>query len=272
MYEGRRKMKKKTLVTAIVGLMALSLLTGCGSSSDGAWADDATVATQNSKKTETEEQTEEKTEEATEETTEEAEDLDWLGFEEEGLTITPQGDFTFVATYSTGSTVDEETGECIYDITEFDVPASVTIKEVYDEDDWSQFDDFTEYDFYSCDCNPTPPEGSKYVVVDYELDLSNYPEELYGYHAFVDAFDRYTGKTFYTLSYSGSAYYYYGLKSRNDGVQETGSTIAYMVPVDYDGLVIAFGEASEDYYSPDYPLIKDFPYYDEFYNFSANDK
>lgn len=276
-------MRKKTLAAATVGVMVFSLLTGCGSKSDGSWADDMAEVTQDSEETETEEPTEETTEktteevtteEITEETTEEATeeetaDSPWLGFEEEGLTITPQGDCTtFLITETTGDNGTDE------DMAEIEIPMSVTLKEVYDEDDWydwtkDEVDCIEGWGVYGY----APDEGNKFVILKYSIDFNDFPE-YESYSINMKTFDRSTGKFISDGDAASAAY-----SQRIDDGKVATFVYEFLFPADCDNFLVLLGLTEySDYVLVDYSgdmeniTIKNLPFYKESCYFSVDDK
>jgi hypothetical protein len=252
-------MKKKVLAVAAVGVMTLGLLTGCGSNTEVSRVDEDNVVVQDSEDTETEEPTEEETEEVTEEATEE--ELTW--FEEQGLAITAQGDFTYVATaYDANDATNTET--------EFEVPASVTITETTDGVE----------------------DGYKNVIAVFTSDMSGSPEG-YGWGNWASAFDRYTGTSFEydntTLYDTASKAGYITIQNGEDSYEVSIAfdtqwnesiqifTITVTCPVDYDGAVFQIGNNSPTLieindtidYSARLYTIDELPFYgDGYYYFS----
>ena len=163
-------MKRKILSILLASTLVCGLLIGCGNNAEPVMGDDGVVTLQTEEPsvaetpTPTEAPTPEPTEEPTPEPTEEPEPemaMDW--FAENGLTITPQGDFTYTTIYRDGSGVELGT---------FDVMSHAVITETMEGVE----------------------EGYKKVIFTLTDDIS--ANSGNGYRYWYSALDRYTGTSF----------------------------------------------------------------------------
>lgn len=235
-------MKKKLLSILLCCGLAAATLSGCGEEDatieNGTVNIEGTPSTEESANNSTEGTTSNSAEETTEETTEEEPEeepaRDW--FEEHGLVITPQGEFTY------NKMARDASGE---DLQLFPVKANAVITESTDGVE----------------------DGYKIVTVTWVGDISAYNEVANAdtsWH-WVSAFDRYTGVSFEFDA--TSSFNSYGESSNKEGFVtivngdesydvsiEFGSannfpystdTIAVTCPVDYDGVVFYIGPSSK---------------------------
>ncbi len=268
-------MKRRKLITMTAG--AILLLTAC--STQTSETDTAGNAEENVAQTEveptaepTQEPTATPTPEPTATPTPEPEPVAW--FDEKGLKITPQGDFTFDTVLMSSD------GRVLIDINTFekekiDVPSNVTITETTEGAE----------------------EGYKKVTAVFNCDYSAGAGKIC--YAWSSAFDRYSGVSFEVdpdttygnatepgvvqIKYKGEVY---DVRMEYDA-QQNGNTDTYTVtvicPEDYDGTVFdigcAYKDLSEMYDKIDLKkklyTIDELPYYGDhysYYYFSSSDK
>lgn len=252
---------RKTFILALSGIFMAIMLTGCGSTSD------TNIQVTEGKKTEDTLAAEEQDQQATEDLeSEEEEEVSW--FDSQGLTITPQGEFTY-----TTMSVDIDDN----DVETFDVPSKVVITETTEGVE----------------------EGYKKVVAVFYEDVVASPEV--SYWNYISAFDRYTGTSFefdtdtvYTETEDevlnegfvtiGNGEESYNISMNIEGVNnfpDIEETITVICPTDYDGVVFQIGycdsEMIIEYAEMDMAArlytIDEFPFYGEgYYYFSFNNK
>lgn len=189
-------------------------------------------------------------------------------FDSKGLTITPQGEFTY-----TTMSVDIDDN----DVETFEVPSKVVITETTEGVE----------------------EGYKKVVAVFNEDVMDCPE--YSYWNYISAFDRYTGTSFefdpetvYTETEDevlnegfvtiGKGEESYNISLSIEGVNEfpdMEETITVTCPIDYDGVVFQIGYCDSEmiaaYAEMDMAArlytIDEFPFYGEgYYYFSYSNK
>lgn len=252
----------RKLISLFLSVLVMAvMMIGCGSV-----ADTNMQGTEEEKKqvTETSEKEDQQPAEDSESKTEDT--VSW--FESQGLTITPQGEFTYTTMSVDLDDNDSET---------FDVLTKVVITETTDGVE----------------------DGYKKVTAVFTEDVSASPEA--SYWNYISAFDRYTGTSFefdtetaYTESEDTIAKEDFvtisnGDKSYDVSIKFEGvnffpdmeETVTVICPVDYDGTVFQIGycdskqieeqdkiDLSERLYT-----IDEFPYYGEgYYYFSYNNK
>lgn len=252
---------KKKFSLLVCSLVIAMTLAGCGGTSD------THMQKTEGKKTEATEPAEEEiqqTEEAVESKIEEK--ISW--FDSHGLTITPQGEFTY--TTMSVDFDDNDTGI-------FDVLTKVVITETTDGVE----------------------DGYKKVTAVFTEDVSASPED--SYWNYISAFDRYTGISFefdtetaYTESEETVAKEDFvtisnGEKSYNVSIKFEGvnafpdmeETVTVICPIDYDGTVFQIGYCDSKQIEEQEKIdltarlytIDEFPYYGEgYYYFSYNNE
>lgn len=252
---------KKKFTLLVCSLVIAMTLAGCGGTSD------THMQKTEGKKTEATEPAEEEiqqTEEAVESKIEKK--ISW--FDSHGLTITPQGEFTY--TTMSVDFDDNDTGT-------FDVLTKVVITETTDGVE----------------------DGYKKVTAVFTEDVSDSPED--SYWNYISAFDRYTGISFefdtetaYTEAEETVAKEDFvtisnGEKSYNVSIKFEGvnafpdmeETVTVICPIDYDGTVFQIGYCDSKQIEEQEKIdltarlytIDEFPYYGEgYYYFSYNNE
>ena len=233
-------------------------LAGCSSNNDTAAETEVAES-----ETETEEEAEPATEEATptpEPTatpTPEPEPVTW--FDEQGLAITPQGDFKFKTQWNLwldgyGESASHKPGD------EVEIAANATVTETTEgvEDGYKKVSATFEYDwakyFYSYE-----------PVISYDRALGSVKPSTW-----ISAFDRYTGTSFepgdvdIPIEYDGTTYdVNCGFEWNYDYDYDSGKllvscTVNVICPADYDGAVFEIGCGTK--YDPEKKVNDDAPY------------